>query len=68
MIPKKLYLICIYRLDEYQNIINKQIEAAEKMEDGESMKQISVIKKYEAMLKEQQAVWAKYKVLYFSKR
>ncbi|XP_014212726.1 histone-lysine N-methyltransferase, H3 lysine-79 specific-like [Copidosoma floridanum] len=57
-------ILMLERLDEYEEIVTKQLELAEKMEDSESVKQLAVIEKYEGMLREQQQVWAQYEEEY----
>ncbi|OXU23547.1 hypothetical protein TSAR_005432 [Trichomalopsis sarcophagae] len=59
-------ILILERLDEYQKIVNQQIEAAAKMEDTESIKQMAIIEKYESMLREQRGIWAKYEAEYES--
>ena len=50
------------RFDEYESVVRKELELAEKMQDDDSMKQKVLIEQYENMLKEQEEVWSKYKV------
>ncbi|KAJ8680586.1 hypothetical protein QAD02_016373 [Eretmocerus hayati] len=52
------------RLDEYEKIVTKQFESSYKMEDSESIKEISFVEKYEIMFQEQKKIWKQYEDKY----
>ncbi|XP_014222261.1 putative uncharacterized protein DDB_G0294196 [Trichogramma pretiosum] len=57
-------VMILERLDEYESIVSRELELAERKEDSESMITLAMIKQYDDMLQEHLKVWAKYEEEY----
>uniref|UniRef100_A0ABD2XP70 Uncharacterized protein n=1 Tax=Trichogramma kaykai TaxID=54128 RepID=A0ABD2XP70_9HYME len=57
-------VMILERLDEYESIVSRELELAERKEDSESMITLAMIKQYDDMLQEHLKVWANYEEEY----